>query len=54
MDKCCQLALRQLLPDKQFFLMTDASFQAAGYAVLMKGEANQELTSTAKTYALVA
>ena len=33
LDKCCYLALRQPLPDKPLILMTDASFQAAGYAV---------------------
>ena len=27
LDRCCQLALRQPLPDKQLDLMTDASFQ---------------------------
>ena len=32
-DRCFQLALRQPLPGKQFVLMTDASYQAAGYAV---------------------
>ena len=33
LNRCCQLALRQLLPGKQLVLMTDASFQAADYAV---------------------
>ena len=32
-DRCCQLALRQALPGKKLVLMTDASFQAAGYAL---------------------
>ena len=36
LDRCCQLALRQTLPGKQLVLMTDASFQAAGYAVLIE------------------
>ena len=31
--------------------MTDASFQAAGYAVLIEDEPNQKYTSTRKTYA---
>ena len=34
--------------------MIDASFQAAGYAVLVKDDANQKYTSTRKTYAPIA
>ena len=34
--------------------MTDSSFQAAGYAVLTKDDANQKFTSTLKTYAPLA
>ena len=34
--------------------MTDASFQAAGYAVLIDDEPNQKYTSTRKTYAPIA
>ena len=34
--------------------MTDASFQAAGYAVLTEDDPNQKYTSTRKTYAPVA
>ena len=51
LDRCCQLALRQTLPGKQLVLMTDASFQAAGYAVLIEDDPNQKYTSTRKTYA---
>ena len=36
LDKCCHLALQQPLPNKQTALMTDASFAAAGYAVLIE------------------
>ena len=36
LERCCQLALRQQLPGKQLVLMTDAMFQAAGYAVLIE------------------
>ena len=53
-DRCCQLALRQPLPGKQLVLMTDASFQAASYAVLVEHDLNQKYTSTRKTYAPVA
>ena len=34
--------------------MTDASFQAAGYVVLIEDDPNQKYTSTRKTYAPVA
>ena len=54
LDRCCQLALLQPLPGKQLVLMTDASFQAAGYAVLIEDDPNQKYTSTRKTYAPIA
>ena len=54
LDRCCQLALPQPLPVKQLVLMTDASFQAAGYAVLIEDDFNQKYTSTRKTYAPIA
>ena len=54
LDRCCQLALRQPLPGKQLVLMTDASFQAAGYAVLIEDNPNQKYTSTRKTYPPIA
>ena len=54
LDRCCQLALRQPLPGKQLVFMTDASFQAAGYAVLIEDDPNQRYTSTRKTYAPIA
>ena len=54
LDRCCRLALRQPLPGKQLVLMTDASFQAAGYAVLIEADPNQKYTSTRKTYAAIA
>ena len=54
LDRCRQLALRQPFPGKQLVLMTDASFQAAGYAVLIEDDPNQQYTSTRKTYAPIA
>ena len=54
LDRCCQLALRQPLTGKQLVLMTDASFQAAGYAVLIEDDPNKKYTSTRKTYAPIA
>ena len=54
LDKCCDLALQQPIPNKQFALMTDASFGAAGYAVLIEDDPNQKFTSLRKSYAPVA
>ena len=53
LDKCCILAL-QPIPNKQIALMTDASFGAAGYAVLVEDDPNQKFTSLRKSYAPVA
>ena len=36
LHRCCQLALRQPLPGKQLALITDASFQAADFTVLIE------------------
>ena len=54
LDPCCQLALPQPLPGKQLVLMTDASFQAPGYAVLLEDDPHQKYTSSRKTYAPIA
>ena len=54
LDRCCQLPVRQPLPGKQLVLMTDASFQAAEYALLIADDPNQKFTSTRKTYAPIA
>ena len=54
LDKCCDLALQQPIPNKQITLMTDASFGAAGYAVLIEDDPNQKFTSLRKMYAPVA
>ena len=54
LDKCCDLALLQPIPNKQIALMTDASFGAAGYAVLIEDDPSQNFTSIRKSYAPVA
>ena len=36
LDPCCELTLKQPLPNKQIAFMTDANFSAAGYAVLIE------------------
>ena len=42
LDRCCQLAFCQPLPGKQLVFVTDAGFQAAGYAVLIEDNLNQK------------
>ena len=54
LDGCSQLALKQPLSNKQLFLMTDASFTAAGYAILTEDDPNQKYTSVKKSYAPIA
>ena len=54
LDKRCDLALQQPIPNKQIALMTDASFGAAGYAVLIEDDPSQKSTSIRKSYAPVA
>ena len=54
LDKCCDLALQQPIPNKQSALMTDASFGAAGYAVQIEDHPNQKFSSLRKSYAPVA
>ena len=48
------LALKQPLTNKQIALMTDASFSAAGFAVLIEDDPLEKYTSTMKTFAPVA
>ena len=55
LDRCCQLALRPPLPGKQLVLMTDASFQAAGYAVLIEDDQKPKVhfnTQNLRSYSL--
>ena len=54
LDKCSQLAFKKPLPNKQLVLMTDASFTAAGYAILTEDDPNQKFTSVKKSYAPIA
>ena len=48
------MTLQQPIPNKQIALMTDASFGAAGYAVLIEDDPSQKFTSLRKSYAPVA
>ena len=54
LDRCCELALKQPLSNKQIALKTDASFSAAGYAVLIEDDPLEKYTSTRKAFAPVA
>ena len=38
LENLCQLALRQTLKNKQLIVMSDASFTAAGYAILIEDD----------------
>ena len=52
--RCCELALKQPLPNKQIALMSDASFSAAEYAILIEDDPQEKYTSTRKAFAPVA
>ena len=54
LENSCQLALKQPLKDKQLIVMSDASFTAAGYAIMIENDPNQKLQSKRKTYAPIA
>ena len=49
-----QRALKQPLKNKQLIVMSDASFTAAGYAIMIEDDPNQKLQSKPKTYAPIA
>ena len=53
LDKYCDLAQQQPLPNRQSALMTDASFVAARYAILVENDLNQKFTVLRKSYAPV-
>ena len=48
------MALKQPLKDKQLIVMSDASFTAAGYAIMIQDDPQQKLQSKRKTYAPMA
>ena len=54
LDRCCELALKQPLPNKQIAAMTDASFSAAGYAVIIEDDPMEKYSSMRKAFAPVA
>ena len=54
LDKCCDLALQQPVPNKQIALMTNASFAAAENALVIEDVPNHRFSSLLKSYAPVA
>ena len=54
LDRYCELALKQPLPNKQIALMTDASFSAASYAVNIEDDPMEKCSSTREAFAPVA
>ena len=53
LENSCQLALKQPLKNKQLIVMSDASFTAAGFAIMIEDDPNQKLQSKRKTNAPV-
>ena len=54
LENSCQLALKQPLKNKQLIVISDASFTAAGYAIMIEDDPNQKLQSRRKTFAHIA
>ena len=54
LEQSCKLSLKQPIKNKQLILMTDASFTAAGYAIMIENDPDQKLQSRRKTYAPIA
>ena len=54
LEQSCKLALKQPIKNKQLILMTDASFTAAGYAIMLEDDPDQKLQYRRKTYAPIA
>ena len=54
LEKSCNLALKQPIKNQQLLLLTNASFTAAGYAIMIEDDPNQKLQSRRKTYAPMA
>ena len=54
MNDACQLALKQLIPEKQLVSMTDESFWSTGYALRIEDNPDLKIPSKRKTFAPVA
>ena len=51
LSDACEFSLKQPIPEKQLFLMTDASFRSAVYALKIEDNPDQKIQSKRKTYA---
>ena len=54
LSQACGLALKQPITGRQYVLMTDASFRASGYALMIEEENDKKINSKKKTFAPVA
>ena len=52
--QACGLALKQPITGRQYVLMTDASFRASGYALMIEEDNDKKINSKKKTFAPVA
>ena len=52
--EACGLGLKQPITGRQYVLMTDASFRASGYALMIEEGNNKKLNSKKKTFVSVA
>ena len=48
--EACGLALKQPITGRQYVLMTDVSFRASGYALMIEEENDEKLNSKKKTF----
>ena len=54
LTEACGLALKQLIKERQYVIMADASFRTSGYALMIEAKGDKKLTSKKKTFAPVA
>ena len=54
LSQACGLALKQPITGRQYVLMTDASFRAAGYALMIEEDNDKKINSKRKTFDPVA
>ena len=54
LSQACGLALKQPITGRQYVLLTDASFRASGYALMIEEDNEKKINSKKKTFAPVA
>ena len=50
----CDLVLKELFPEEELVLMTDARFRSAGFALMIEDNLDRKIQSKRKTYATLA